>query len=138
MIEPDLLKTRNQLIRGIRRWSTSQAQLWQQVPYWAAMANGRWGWQDSYHRAGFDGVWTLEATNGGCYVAFVDCATGELTDDPSTLRRMPDLDVLQIKLRELDVTRILKELHKEAAGSVFKPHSVQNEAARQEILQAAA
>ena len=137
MIEPQLLKTHKELIRGMRKWSKSQAELWQQVPYWALMADGRSAWRTSYRQAYSCGVWTLALTSSGHYGAFVDCANGELIKDPTTLQRLSDLDVLQIGLKELDAAQILKVLRRQVADDEFRPHfyASKNEVIRQEILQ---
>ncbi|MFA6603754.1 MAG: hypothetical protein WCT10_02835 [Patescibacteria group bacterium] len=131
-------KTTADLAESIRAYARSQKEQWQLVPWLALEADGRSGYLDNYSRAYNLGVWALRATSShGCYLIYVDLATGELVQSYTfhntrgKLVTASDREVLVLAthLEELDAAMIVKELQKESKKPTNKFYEPAEQAA---------
>ncbi|TXI87851.1 MAG: hypothetical protein E6Q36_06770 [Chryseobacterium sp.] len=112
------------LLRDVREWCESQAELWQRVPNLALEANGRSGYLDDYSYCYSYGFWRIwdSSPRGQYYLCSVDCATGVIAYDAESFRQARlvvarDRDVLHLldRLDEIDAELVIARLEEHIA-----------------------
>lgn len=112
------------MLKAVREWCESQAELWQRVPNLALEADGRSGYLDDYSYCYHYGFWRIwESSPRGQYLlCSVDCATGVLANDSASFRQgslvvARDRDVLHLldRLDEIDAELVIARLEENIA-----------------------
>jgi len=108
--------TGKELINRIREYGRSQKNFWQQIPYLALQADGRYGYNDQYSRAYTQGYWAIRAScvsgYSNVYDVYVDLENGELVSahDPRKPARDEALLALVFQMSKLDAALFVRAL----------------------------
>lgn len=112
------------LVKDVREWCESKAELWQRVPNLALEANGRSGYLDDYSYCYNFGFWRIwgRSPRGQYLLCSVDCATGVIAYDAESFRQgrlvvARDRDVLHLldRLDEIDAELVIARLEENIA-----------------------
>jgi|SRR3989344_2389519 len=124
------------LIRAIGRFSKSQKELWQKLPYLALEADGHNGYSPDLADIYRNGIWPVRSSivpHSHHYVC-VDCATGELISGNAfrahgTIEPPDDGAVLRIlfHLEELFARRVIDDLVRYGAQRTWGDQGTQEE-----------
>lgn len=100
-----VLEAQRTYLNAVKSYVRDQYDVWNEVPYWAAQANGVTGYLDKYSVCYNHGLWQLSD------YCFVDCGSAELVGWGSN-GAYPALDsfILDLKVERLDASKIVNEL----------------------------
>lgn len=105
----DLELSMRKYVSAIKQNVQDNFELWNEVPYWAAHAQGRTGYLDSYTLCYKYGIWKLD---NYCYV---DCASAELVGWGSDgIYQALDSYIVSLNIKKLDVSKVLTQLREDA------------------------
>lgn len=111
------------LVAKIHGESTGRQSIWQQIPYWAANADGRTCYSKRLPLAYRQGYWPLEASlKNGAYTVYVDLETGRLVDanNPQNWASDEDVICLAFHLDQLDAQKIVSQLKQRSSMTITK------------------
>lgn len=118
-----LTEQRERYVDELFEFVRSQRELWQQIPLLALKADGRTGYSDAYARAHRQKLWAIDSSVGSQglrgYSVYVDLETGELVNPYDRTKPASRSSVLHLKIEELDASKLIEALEKQAQVPFF-------------------